>query len=476
MFDHLQIYDSRERMIVGAADVLLKPYAAAARVFTSRQTRDSPRRILLLRLERIGDLLMTLGAINAVRDRVPDSTIHLVVGSWNESLVPLISGIDSYETLDVPWLARHTSGTSLSGLIQRAGAWRTRRFDLAVNFEPDIRTNLLLSLSRAPRRVGFSSAGGDAFLTDSLVYEPVAHTAANAVRLVDVALPRDPSHGRTENRHARLHVPEPARQQALTLLDNPDPSAFFVGIHASGGRAIKQWLPDRFAEVAARIARNFSGAVVLTGTPEDRPIVDRISSRLPADVRRIDVAGVMDLPVLAGLLERLNLFVTADTGPMHLAAAVGTPVVGLFGPSDPRRYGPLSNRARVVTADLWCRPCNRVRRPPVRCEGRVPDCMEGIDVEKVYGQRAKCSARHRRAPATGQRRPSTQIPPPQSHGSARPSRSVDVDPLTRLRGLSRDHLCRQERRAIHFLLAEPCREFRRLVSRRWRVDAPSLRA
>ena len=163
MFDHLQIYDSRERMIVGAADVLLKPYAAAARAFTSRQTRDSPRRILLLRLERIGDLLMTLGAINAVRNRVPNSRIHLVVGSWNESLVPLISGIDSCETLDVPWLARDTSGTSLGGLVQRARAWRTRRFDLAVNFEPDIRTNLLLSLSRAPRRVGFSSAGGGAF-------------------------------------------------------------------------------------------------------------------------------------------------------------------------------------------------------------------------------------------------------------------------------------------------------------------------
>jgi ADP-heptose:LPS heptosyltransferase len=78
------------------------------------------------------------------------------------------------------------------------------------------------------------------------------------------------------------------------------------------------------------------------------------------------------------------LLLVGDTGPMHLAAAVGTPVVALFGPSDPARYGPLSIRSRVVTADLWCRPCNRVRRPPARCQGRVPDCLNGIDAETVY--------------------------------------------------------------------------------------------
>jgi len=68
---------------------------------------------------------------------------------------------------------------------------------------------------------------------------------------------------------------------------------------------------------------------------------------------------------------------------MHLAAAVGTPVVVLFGPSDPSRYAPLTDRARIVTIDLWCRPCNRVRWPPARCVGRVPDCLSGIDVDQV---------------------------------------------------------------------------------------------
>jgi ADP-heptose:LPS heptosyltransferase len=87
--------------------------------------------------------------------------------------------------------------------------------------------------------------------------------------------------------------------------------------------------------------------------------------------------------LLAALLARFDVFVTGDTGPMHLAAAVGTPVVALFGPADPRRYGPLTDRKRVVRVDLPCSPCGLVRLPPVRCRGHVPDCMDGITVEAV---------------------------------------------------------------------------------------------
>ena len=86
---------------------------------------------------------------------------------------------------------------------------------------------------------------------------------------------------------------------------------------------------------------------------------------------------------LAAVLRRLALLVTPDTGPMHLAAAVGTPVVGIFGPSDPVRYAPLSPRAAVVHADLWCRPCNRMRRPPRRCSNGTPDCLARVGVDAV---------------------------------------------------------------------------------------------
>lgn len=380
VFGHLQIYNRRERLLVGAADTLLRGYSAAARWWPTSPPACDPARVLLLRLERIGDLLMTLGAIDAVRARAPKAAIHLVIGSWNAALAPLIRTVDTHETLDVPWLARGSAGMSQPALLGRAAAWRQRRFDLGINFEPDIRTNLLLALSGAQRRVGFSSGGGEAFLTDALPYEPHNHTAHNAVRLVDRALPGDA----IARPDARLHIPDAATDAAHALLGNALPADVFVGVHPSGGRMIKQWHMDRFADLATRLARDLSATVVLTGTPDDRSLVDRITSLLPADVRRIDVTGKMDLRVLAAVLQRLNLFVTADTGPMHLAAAVGTPTVAIFGPSDPNRYAPLNGRAKVVTADLWCRPCNRVRLPPERCTGHVPDCLDRIDAEMVY--------------------------------------------------------------------------------------------
>lgn len=387
MFEHLQIYAARERWLVGCADALLTPCGwLTRRRGPPGRPGSLPRRMLLIRLERIGDLLMTLGALEAARAGAPGAEIHLVVGSWNESLARLIPGIDSLETLDAPWLSRHGSGVTAATLLRRARSWRARRFDLAVNFEPDIRSNLLLALCGAPRRFGYGSGGGGALLTDALPFDPHLHTAENAVRLVAAALAPDGMVTAASDRprpHSRLRVPDDVRRRVSDMLAGASPRRPLIGLHASGGRPVKQWHLDRFAQVAARLAREQDATIVLTGATEDRPLVDHVKAGLPSGVRTLDACGSLELPVLAGLLEQLTLFITGDTGPMHLAAAVGTPVVALFGPSGPRRYGPLTSQAAIVTTDLWCRPCNRVRRPPERCIGRVPDCLDRIDVERV---------------------------------------------------------------------------------------------
>jgi ADP-heptose:LPS heptosyltransferase len=100
--------------------------------------------------------------------------------------------------------------------------------------------------------------------------------------------------------------------------------------------------------------------------------------------RTIDLSGDVDLLTLAAALERLDLFVTGDTGPMHLAAAVGTPIVSIFGPSDPARYAPQGPFDRVVRVDLPCSPCNRIRLPPARCVGHTPDCLAQVSVDAVF--------------------------------------------------------------------------------------------
>src|SRR5882672_3176195 len=144
----LQIYDPRERALVRLADALLTPVGWLTPA--TRATATAPRRILLLRLERIGDLLMILGALADIRAAFPSAGIDLVVGTWNRELAGLIPGINRVETMDVPWLARDAQGASWSGLIRQARSWRTRHYDLVINFEPDVRSNLLARLSGAP--------------------------------------------------------------------------------------------------------------------------------------------------------------------------------------------------------------------------------------------------------------------------------------------------------------------------------------
>jgi len=374
MFDHLQIYEPRERLLVGTADLALSPLTwlrSAARA-------SAPERVLLLRLERIGDLLMVLDAIAAMRSVWPSASIELAVGSWNAPLAALIPGITRIETIDVPWLARDGQGLSWGTLVTRARQWRTRRYDLVVAFEPDIRTNLLAWLSGAPRRAGYWTGGGGAFMTDALAYDPHAHVSANALALVRHVADREV----LPDVPPVVLAPDDQAAAAADALLRDAAGRRLIGVHVSGGRQSKQWHLDRFAAVGRALAADGRTALVLTGGESDRAMVDEVRQAL-AGQPVIDAAGVLGLPATAALLARLDVLITGDSGPMHLAAAMGTPVVALFGPSNPARYGPLVRRQRVVRVQLPCSPCGQVRLPPPRCRGHVPDCMDGITVDAV---------------------------------------------------------------------------------------------
>lgn len=382
MFPHLEIRDTRERWAVGSMDLLLRA-ATAASNWSVPQPTLAPRRLLVLRLERIGDLLMAMPAISALRARAPGAALHLVVGEWNAELARVIPGVSSVECVNAPWLARGAPAHGPLDLCRRGWRWRARGFDLAVNLEPDIRSNALLGLSGASSRVGYASGGGAAFLTRTLRYDTSAHTAVNAMRLVDAALPGSPGPA-GQNLAApamSLHVADDARRNVGVHLT--DAGRLLVGINPSGGRRVKQWAAERFGEVGTRLGRAHRATIVLVGAVEDRGIVSAVRASIAEDVRVIDLSGRLDLSGLAALSERLALLITGDTGPMHLAAAVGTPIVAIFGPSSPARYAPLTPNARVVRQPLWCRPCDRIRRPPDRCADRVPDCLSMIGVDDV---------------------------------------------------------------------------------------------
>jgi len=373
----LNISDRRERLLVAIADQALAATAAVARPFRLRRRPSTPKRILVLRLERIGDLLMTLPALVDLQTFAPGAEIDLVVGSWNVDLARAIVPVSHVIPLDAAWLSREGGGLGVSSLLGAARRWRASDYDLAINFEPDIRGNLMIGASGARWTAGYRSGGGGAVLDVALDFDTRRHTKDKARQLVAAVF----NASVPDEQPPALVVPSEAHEHAARLLMRA--ASPVIGVHVSAGRAIKQWPPERFAEVARRLADCSDATIVLSGSAADRALVDTVKAAVPSG-RAVDVAGDVDLLTLAGLVERCDVLITGDTGPMHLAVAVGTPVVAVFGPSDPVRYAPRGPFDRVVRVDLPCSPCNRIRRPPARCVGHTPDCLASVSVQDVF--------------------------------------------------------------------------------------------
>lgn len=374
----LNISDRRERLLVRAADLVLAPAMLRRRA----RPANAAASILCFRLERIGDLVMAMPALAELRASAPSAAIDLVVGSWNVAIARAIPGIRSVETLDPCWLARGDRGQTTAAMIAAARRWRPRHYDVAINFEPDIRSNAIAAAAGASWTAGFSSGGGGALLDLALRFETSLHTSDNLVALVRAVAKGWPRS--EEVLESRIDLGDDAlRSAADRLAGLPSP---IVAIHLNGGRMIKQWPIDRFADVARWLVDNRGASLVFTGSESDRAAIGIMRSKL-GSVPALDASGV-SLAETAAILSRCDLLVTGDTGPMHLAHAVGTPVVAVFGPSDPRRYGPRGVHDQVVRVDLPCAPCNRIRQPPERCQRELdnehpPDCLSGVSVAAV---------------------------------------------------------------------------------------------
>jgi lipopolysaccharide heptosyltransferase II len=137
----------------------------------------------------------------------------------------------------------------------------------------------------------------------------------------------------------------------------------------------KLWDADRFGVLADQLRESLNCDIVFTGGPEDRSVIEEISKTMRK--RPVNFAGVTSLKDLACLYTRCSLLVTTDTGPMHMAAAMGRPTVALFGPTAPHRTGPYGKGHKVITADVECRPCFRKKCEDMRC-------MKEITVNRVY--------------------------------------------------------------------------------------------
>ena len=276
---------------------------------------------------------------------------------------------------------------------------------------------------RAAWTAGYRSGGGGALLDSRSITTPRAHTTDNARRAAshDAVVGRD---GATRA-GCRLDAAPTSRAAAhasgarlLGVAHGP-----LVGIHVSGGRAIKQWTRTGSPTSRARSIDDRRRHDRADRTRDRSRAGRRREARAAARQRRSIRRATSTCSTLAAVLERLDLLVTGDTGPMHLAIAVGTPVVAVFGPSDPARYAPRGPRDRVVRIDLPCSPCNRIRLPPARCVGphaglpRLGQCRQRIRRRNVGDSPSRAKPRCHSTRRPHDRRATRRIEP------ARPCRA-----------------------------------------------------
>lgn len=300
---------------------------------------NEPERIACFHLNQVGDLLFSLPALYNLRQRFPNAHIASVMRPGCRELLQLTDLVD--EIIERP--RPRTLHFRVASLLRR------KRFDMAVVFSTSLGMSSLAWMSGCRQRVGFRKMPASIFLTKRVPWTEPPSTKNNLglVEAIGCPLVKDDYVGLIRPREVDV-VEADALLASVGI--RPDEQFAVLGPGTSTGREIKRWSNEGFADVADRLAATFgikSVVVGLTGGEEIR----RLSSNT------VDLTGNTSLPVLAALLKRAGLFVGVDSGVMHLAAAMGVRVVGLFGPSDPEITGPQGDGHAVVCVDLPCGPC-----------------------------------------------------------------------------------------------------------------------
>ena len=340
--------------------------------------------ILIVKMSALGDVIHTLPALTALRRAYPAAQITWLV---EEPAAPLVSEHPAVNRVLVS--PRHRLSQALSSrhltdavkiLRSFLNELRGTQYDLILDFQALFKSGIWVGLARGSRKVGFGrgmnhSEGSYLFLTERIqAVSMEIHALERSLLLLEaIGIPRGPV-------LYDLAVDSDARAKVDALLgaDPTDCSERLVVMHPVTRWLTKRWAPDRFAAVADALTEQ-GCRVVFTGALEDRSELDAIFQKLCHPALRFD--GKLDLKSLIALLQRARVVVSTDTGPMHMAAAVGTPVIAVFGPTSPHRTGPYGNQHRVIQSGVACSPC--FSRTCKKSVAEEMACMMRIRVEEV---------------------------------------------------------------------------------------------
>ncbi|MBV9811144.1 MAG: glycosyltransferase family 9 protein [Acetobacteraceae bacterium] len=343
-------------------------------------------RILLLKLDHIGDFLLGMRSVERLREGFPDATFTLVCGPWNRGWAEATGWFDRVVTFDFFPASSGDWDGATEDLYAAFVALPLGRFDLAIDFRHDFDTRKLLTLVDAKYRAGYCAMpefGGDRLDLALPGVEHISPETGTGTPLL--AEQRLMVLADAVVEAFRPLPPHPAR----TLVDprrlNPALRAVaerrFIAMAVGTGAPIKSWSLNRFAELAqALLARHEDAVVALIGGPRDRMAGAGIAESLPAD-RVVDLTGEIDLLAMPAFLDRAAMFVGGDTGMTHLAALLGVPTVSVFsGATAVEVWRPVGPRVAIVAGKTSCSPCHLTKLE--QCPYNVA-CLEVIKVSDV---------------------------------------------------------------------------------------------
>ncbi len=345
-----------------------------------KQRIPLPRRILLIRLSSIGDVVRTLPALASLRRQYPRSHIAWAVEDKSSGLLEMHPQLDEVIKLERKEIVRSLKNPlwaheGLSLLAQFIAEVGFGRYDLVFDFHGILKSGLIAFLSRSQNIVGFDKNSVTEFnhLFTTKKVKPSDARLPRVERNLQLIKPFVSSENVTDK--ALLGLTTRHRERAREFVrEKFGSSRPLVAVHPGTSRRLKRWFPVAFACLCDMLAESLEAKVMLTWGPGELDEVEQIR-RLSKSSPEIGMQ-TEDLLELAALLEMCDLMISVDSGPMHIGSVVGTPVVAIFGPTDARVNAPYWQPHTIVSANLPCSPCDE------NC--KFAKCMEAVSPEHVF--------------------------------------------------------------------------------------------
>ncbi|WP_419656772.1 RfaF: ADP-heptose: LPS heptosyl transferase II [Desulfosarcina variabilis str. Montpellier] len=335
------------------------------------KARKAIKRLLIRSTNWIGDAIMTTPAVRAIRRNFPDAHISMLAKPWVAPVFAHSPHVDEIVNYDAG--GRHAGAP---GTLRLAKDLRTQRYDAAILLQNAIEAAIIAFLAGIPRRIGFDSDGRRLLLT-----HPVRRTRAiRSIHQTGYYLKILEGAGlSTGSPDLELHLdPADIRRGGQLLAEfSVAPDRPIIGLNPSAtfGPA-KQWFPERYAALGDRLNQDLDATILVFGGPGDRELGRSITAQMSAPA--VDLSGRTSLGEAMALIGRCAAFVTNDSGLMHVAAALTTPLVAVFGSTNSTTTSPFSHTSRIVRVPTPCSPCMQ----PVCPLGHM-DCMRQVTVDMV---------------------------------------------------------------------------------------------